>query len=163
MRLLPILFLVSTAALAACQEAETPTKPISVESAIPVDPASASPVEGQRTLATGPTRPVRVGQDGPDMDACGSYAEVAERPTGEQNFAMVLAAPQEGATPLERLSAGLGVSVCEQEGDYVGVVYSRETDLGSCRVGSPVAEEQDYAGPCRSGWIEAKYLRMMAG
>ena len=114
-------------------------------------------------IATGPSTPVRVGLDGPDMDACGTYAEVADLSVREESFAVVRAAPEPNATGLDRISPGQGVSVCDSENGFAGIVYSRETELGSCSTGSPVPQEQDYDGPCRSGWIDAKQLEMLAG
>lgn len=167
MRKFALIVCSSALALAGCREAETPTKPVTVESEVPTLEEMQSEGEtggaGNASLASNPTTPVRVGLDGPDMNACGNYAEVADLTVGDEAFATVRAAPDANATGLDRLPPGLGVSVCSNENGFAGIVYSRESDLGSCGTGSPVPQEQDYDGPCQSGWVDAKQLKMLAG
>jgi len=104
-------------------------------------------------------RAVRVGIDGPGMDACGTTGVVTPG-----TDAPVLAAPDPAAAEIERLPAGLVLYMCEELPGWRGVVYATEGDpWETCETGSPVPQEMNYPGPCRSGWIAAERFEMMAG
>ena len=108
--------------------------------------------------------PIKVGGDGPDMDACGTYAEVGALSGTEDGFLYVHDAPSDTTKARHRFSQGQGVAVCQTQNGFSGVVYPGEGQtLSDCGTGSPVAAEQNYTGPCRAGWVESRYLEMIAG
>jgi hypothetical protein len=86
-------------------------------------------------------------------------------PRGD-NFLAVRAAPSTRARTVFRLGPRHPVYVCEEAagGQWLGIVF---TDMPrsrlDCRVGSPVPRPQAYRGPCRSGWVAARYINIIAG
>ena len=109
-------------------------------------------------------RPVRVGFDGPEFDACGGYGEIEGLNPDGDNFLSVRAAPDVDAEELDRLSSGTGVSMCEQADGWIGIVYEASGASGAqCGTGSPVPSVRDYDGPCRSGWVSERFVKLVAG
>ncbi len=115
--------------------------------------------------AQAPERPVRVGLAGADLDACLSDGVVANLDPRGDNFLAVRAAPSTRARMLARLGPHHPVQVCEQApGGWLGIVYGPDpADRADCGTGSPVARPQAYRGPCRSGWVSARYITIVAG
>ncbi len=129
--------------------------------------ADAEPMDGEADIPASVNpqaeiRPVRVGGDGPDLDACGGYGEVTGLNPNGDNFLAVRASPFVGAYELDRLEPGQGVSMCDYEGGWVGIVYDKSGDA-DCGTGSPVASERDYEGPCESGWVSEDFVTLLAG
>ena len=110
-------------------------------------------------------RPVQIGFDGPRFDACSGYGVVARLNPSGDNFLSVRSAPTQRAEEVDRLDPGVGVSMCQQVGDWLGVVYDGEggEEPVDCGTGSPVASVRDYEGPCRSGWVHEDYIKLVAG
>lgn len=109
-------------------------------------------------------RPVRIGFDGPDFDACGSYGEIQGLNPDGDNFLSVRAAPSVQGEELDRLTTGTGVSLCETAGSWIGVVYEQAGVAGvDCDTGSPVSDIREYDGPCRSGWVSQRFVQLIAG
>lgn len=109
-------------------------------------------------------RPVRIGFDGPDFDACGSYGEITGLNPDGDNFLSVRSAPSTDAEELDRLTSGTGVSMCDSANGWIGIVYEGSGTAGTdCGVGSPVESERDYDGACRSGWISERFVELIAG
>ncbi len=109
-------------------------------------------------------RPVRIGLAGSDMDACLSVAEVRGLNRQGDNFLSVRARPSRVATALDRLGSGRQVWICDGDAapGWTGIVYAAEPGQ-ECNVGSPVPTPRPYAGPCRQGWVAARYLLVIAG
>ena len=110
--------------------------------------------------ATLAARPVMYGGEA-NMDACASAGTVGTLDTQAGNVLAVRSAPDMGATETDQLQAGQLVSICENEGGWVGVVYSK--NAADCGTGTPVADRREYDGQCQSGWIEGSYLTNVAG
>ena len=107
--------------------------------------------------------PIRIGGDA-EMDACGTASQVANLDPQGDNFLSVRDAPSTQTKERDRLDAGQMVSVCATENSWSGIVYSRDGDAETdCGVDTPVATERNYTGPCRSGWVDSRYLEMQAG
>ena len=120
-------------------------------------PPAPPPFEG----AFGEKRNVRVGLSGPELDACAGYGVVTGVPEDGQP---VLAAPSRDASEIDRLANERGVAICEMAGGWIGVVYPQDAESEvDCETGSPVESEQDYSGPCRSGWIRDGAVEFVAG
>lgn len=126
----------------------------------PGDPLPKSPT--QTEAYDGPIpRPIMVGSDGPQMDACGTYAEVANLDPQGDNYLSVRDAPSTATKERDRLDPGQGVSVCDSTDGWVGIVYSKTGE--DCGTGSPVDAEQPYPGTCAQGWVDERFVEMIAG
>jgi len=113
------------------------------------------------TLAQGGRVPVMVGGE-PDFDACGSQGVVKGLdPQGGDGFLAVRGGPGSGYAMLDKVYNGYILNLCDQRGNWLGVVYSHETM--DCGVGTPWPRRQAYTGPCRSGWVYRKYVGDFAG
>lgn len=128
-------------------------------------PAAAVLIAGAAIAAT-PPRPVRIGLEGTDIDACPSQgAVVGLNPRGD-NFLTVRAGPGRDARAIARLEPGHRVHLCDysEDGQWLGIVYDRSPRLEEdCRVGSPVPRLRPYRGPCHSGWVSERYIEVVAG
>lgn len=146
-------------ALVACSESSTGT---SIEDTVKmVEPDIKKQTEQNESVAS---VSVRVGQDGPDLDACAGYGVIKGLNPQGDNFLSVRSAPDGSARELDRLSQGAGVAMCDFKEGWVGVVYAPSQNADAdCGTGSPVAKEQDYEGPCRSGWVSERFVELMAG
>lgn len=103
--------------------------------------------------------PVRIGLDGPDMDACGTYAQTTAY--AGDIYVGVHDAPSWDTKERDRLEPGQGVAVCDKVDMWAGVIYSKTGE--DCGTGSPVATEQPYRGPCAQGWVDERFVEMIAG
>ena len=107
--------------------------------------------------------PVAVNIGGePDLDACSSAGTVyGLNPQGD-NFLAVRAGPGTNYAIRDRLNSGQQLSLCDERGNWLGVVYPREAGQ-DCGLGTPYARSQPYAGPCLSGWVHRRFVRVTAG
>lgn len=112
-------------------------------------------------------RPVQIGFDGPRFDACSGYGRVTNLNPRGDNYLSVRAAPNGNAEEIDRLGPRKGVSMCQQVGNWIGVVYAEEGEEGEgidrCGTGSPVSSVRVYEGPCKSGWINENFVELVAG
>lgn len=115
--------------------------------------------------AAEPEIPVKVGRDGPELDACGGIGRVARLNPEGDNFLAVRERPTTEAPEKDRLGPRTLVWLCDGQGEWQGIVYPSGAyqDLGDCRVGSPVPAEAPYDGPCRSGWVHSRFIELVAG
>lgn len=134
-------------ALAACSQ--------EAEEAPANDGYATAPVDTALTA-----RPVMYGGEA-SSDACGSAGTVGTLDTQAGNVLAVRAAPDMAAAETDQLQTGQLVSICENEGGWVGIVYSK--NAADCGTGTPVADRRAYDGQCQSGWIEGSYLTNAAG
>jgi hypothetical protein len=122
-------------------------------------------VTGVAASAQQTERVPRIGLAGDDLDACLSVGEVtALNPRGD-NFLTVRAEPRATARAKDRLGPGRWVWLCDEAGEWLGVVYSANPGEkpGDCGVGMPAARVRPYDGPCRSGWVHSHYVEVVAG
>ena len=129
----------------------------------PVPPAVTGPEAPMRE--SGGDDAVQIGLDGPEMDACGGVGRVS---LNSRELAPTLTVHQgnrRSATRLAELPTGTLVWLCEARGEWQGIVWPGDSwqDLGDCQVSSPLAAPEAYAGPCKSGWVEADKLSLVAG
>lgn len=89
--------------------------------------------------------PVRVGLDGPQLDACASVALIAS------DAVPVHAAPDAEAPLVTTLASRTPVIVCDYKEGWQGIVFAQDNE--DCGVSSPIDSARDYDGPCLSGWI----------
>lgn len=102
--------------------------------------------------------PVQVGGE-PDYDACGGTATVAGLAPG--SALNVRAGPGLDFPVVDRLGPGAAVILCDQRGDWQGIVFTHAP--ADCGTGQPVMPRGPYAGPCRSGWVHGRHVRLSAG
>jgi hypothetical protein len=110
-------------------------------------------------------KPVLVGGEA-DLDACGSSGIVIGLDPAGDNFLAIRSGPAVKFAMLLRVRADQQLIICDwghdDRGDeWLGVVVPVEGQ--DCGVGSPIAERRRYDGPCRSGWVHGKYVRIVAG
>ncbi len=117
---------------------------------------------GQEQSASVGKRPVEIGFDGPRFDACPGFGRVVNLNPSGDTYLAVRSAPSGSAEEVDRLEAGRGVSMCQQVGDWIGIVYAPEAeDPISCGTGAPVASVGRYEGPCNQGWVDENYLKLV--
>ena len=108
--------------------------------------------------------PVHFGGDA-ETDACETTAAVANLDPKGDNFLSVRSGP--GGQPyreLDRLHTGQRVTICEDKGAWLGVVYAPAKGALDCKVSTPRPQAVVYrGGPCRAGWIHKRYVRIIAG
>lgn len=120
--------------------------------------AFANVMSGQPKAGSGVD--VMIGGDA-DYDACGSVGMVTGLDPQGDNFLAVRSGPGTGYEQIDSLFSGDEVFLCDRRDRWHGIVYGPPgTD---CGVGSPVAGRQGYLGPCRSGWVFDRYIRVIAG
>ncbi len=116
--------------------------------------------------ASAQTRPVMIGGD-PNLDACSSFYRVEGLNPRGDGFLSVRSAPGVSSPETDRLVNNTYVTVCDRAGDWYGIVYrNRANDPNAsdgCGVSSPVPRKRAYAGPCRSGWVHRRWVRVIAG
>ncbi|MDC8755181.1 hypothetical protein OIK40_11080 [Erythrobacter sp. sf7] len=91
---------------------------------------------------------------------CNGTGIVANLPA-EDGFLAVRAGPSTNYSEIARLSGGAEIHLCTPAKDnrWVGVVYRPDGDLpdaARCRLTTD--DSPRYEGPCRSGWVPARYL-----
>lgn len=107
-----------------------------------------------------PAVPVMVGGQEP-AEGCAGTATISVRPGTRLNLR---AGPGLSHPVIARLEDGQRVSVCQRRDGWVGVLVQRDgPGPRDCQVSDAGAKPVPYSGPCASGWISRKYLRILAG
>jgi hypothetical protein len=106
----------------------------------------------------GKARPVTIGAHGqPDIDACPSVGAAL-------SSVAVRLAPATVAGVAARLDTGQSFYMCGSSPDGVWESVVIPASAGAdCGVSGAVAKPRPYRGPCKSGWVEAKYIEVVAG
>jgi hypothetical protein len=99
-----------------------------------------------------------------NLDACANGKVTGLDPRGD-GFLSVRSGP--GGRPyreIDRLFNGHDVHLCGSRGRWYAIVYdrSRQSDA-SCGVSTPWPKRRAYRGPCRYGWVHARYIKATAG
>lgn len=113
-----------------------------------------------QNLPTRPQLPIMIEASG-DMDACGATGIVKGLDPHGDGFLAVRASPSAQAPQIDRLYNGETIYLCNQQGDWYGVVYSK--DRRDCNVSTSWPKTLPYTGPCRSGWAHKKWIEIYAG
>lgn len=111
------------------------------------------------------TVPVRIGtHEQPDLDACLSIGEVSGLKPGGDGFLAVRSGPGTKYALTDKLVAGRRFHLCDEKagGEWLGIVYSDDDDT-DCGVSSPIESPRDYRGECKSGWVNKRWVRVVAG
>ncbi len=107
-------------------------------------------------------RPVVIGSDGM-TDACPAVARVTGLKRGGDNFLSVRVGPGIRHREADRIGPAALVHVCEDRGDWVGIVYAPAGRDVDCGVSSALRKPVAYRGPCRSGWVHRRFVEIIAG
>ena len=158
----PIAALSTLAWLAAsCSQQQEEAGPDQVQETAPApDVAAAEAAPSTEARADGTPVPVMAGGE-PQLDACAAAAVVSGLDPAGDNFLSVREGPGSGYGEADRLSEGQAMTVCDGDGQWLGVVYAK--DGTDCGLSSPAALRVPYAGPCRSGWVAARFVTVTAG
>lgn len=105
------------------------------------------------------TIPVAI-QGSLEHDACSNGVVTGLNPKGDR-FLSVRSGPGTKHRELARLFNGQKVYVCDSRGDWIGIVYERPSRAG-CDVTEPWPETLPYTGPCRSGWVHRRWIKVWA-
>jgi hypothetical protein len=107
-----------------------------------------------------PTVPVTIGGEEPS-EGCAGTSRVSLPSGGRLNLR---SGPGPGYRIVAHLSAGQSVSVCQRDASgWVGVVVNlRGAGRRDCRLSDAGPRRTPYRGPCASGWVMEKYLRLQA-
>jgi len=108
--------------------------------------------------------PVRVGELGANFRACGAAGTTRNLKSGE--ILPVRLAPYDNAGEKGGVAAGGRFFVCSRSLDqkWFGIVYEEDGALAErCGVSEPVTPRRDYEGPCRSGWVQSAFVKLIAG
>lgn len=104
-----------------------------------------------------PDGPATIAAGDGQMANCSSGIVRGLKPGGD-GFLAVRAGPGTSHRMLDRLHNGESVWLCDQRGDWVGIVYGRE-DCGTEGSGP----EHPYTGSCRAGWAHGRWIELVAG
>ena len=116
-----------------------------------------------RIAADNVAMPVIVGSDD-NLDACPSLGVVSSLNAKREGFLAVRSGASTKYALIDKLQKGQKVFICNtsKDGNWYGVVYSHE-NVDDCGVSSPVNPAQPYKGKCKSGWVNAHWIKLLAG
>ena len=109
-------------------------------------------------------RPVRIGELGPNFAACSAAGTTRNLKAGET--LPVRWAPFDTARESGTVPARARFFICARSLDqkWFGIVYDEGGSLAErCGVAEPVTRRRDYDGPCRSGWVQSAFVKVIAG
>lgn len=114
--------------------------------------------------AAGPAAmPVIVGGDA-EMDACAASGAVAGLDPKGDNYLSVRSGPGGAAyREVDRIGPGRRITICAERKPWLGIVYAPAGRAVDCGLSSPQPRAAPYRGPCRSGWVHRRYVRVTAG
>jgi hypothetical protein len=118
----------------------------------------------EASVVTPGTRPVRIGELGPNFQACSA----AGTPRGlkASEALPVRSAPFEDAAGTGSVPTRAHFFICTRSLDqkWFGIVFDEGGTLAErCGVAEPLARRRDYDGPCRSGWVQSAFVKVIAG
>lgn len=115
-------------------------------------------------IVTAEARPVRIGELGANFAACGAAGTTRNLKAGEA--LPVRIAPFDNAAEAGSVPAAARFFICTRSLDqkWFGIVADQSGTLAeSCGVSEPVTTRRDYDGPCRSGWVQSAFVKVIAG
>ena len=99
-----------------------------------------------------------------DLDACPSYGVVSGLKSKKNGFLVVRSGSNIIFQKIDKLQEGQKVFICETSTDrnWFGIVYSHN-NANDCGISSPISPTQPYKGKCKSGWVNARWIKLLAG
>ena len=148
----PIILL--SLALSACGEPAT----------VPDRSAQDNEAAPEAAVVTPASKPVRIGDYGANFRACSAAGTTRALKAGEA--LPVRSAPFDNAEQTGSVASGSRYFICTRSLDqkWFGVVFDEGGTLAErCGVSEPVTSRRDYDGPCRSGWVQSAFVKVIAG
>ena len=147
---------------------------------------------GERSGANPAEKPVRIGEGGPRFDACQAVGKVSATGGGKLDVKISPfdSAESKGELAAGQL---VYICTRSHDQQWLGIVYAgagaptalpatdNETadaaeevsapaqtkpstpGFNECGVSSPVRSKRNYDGPCKSGWVESNFVKLIAG
>lgn len=118
----------------------------------------------EAAVVTPESRPVRVGELGANFRACSAAGTTRNLKAGEA--LPVRSAPFDNAGETGSVASNARFFICTRSHDqkWFGIVFDEGGTLaGRCGVSEPVGRRRDYEGPCRSGWVQSAFVKVIAG
>jgi hypothetical protein len=115
-------------------------------------------------VVTPGSRAVRIGELGPNFRACSAAGTTRNLKAGEA--LPVRSAPFDNAGESGSVAGGARFFICTRSHDqkWFGIVFDEGGSLAEqCGVSEPVTRRRDYDGPCRSGWVQSAFVKVIAG
>jgi hypothetical protein len=91
-------------------------------------------------------------------DACAAGGMVKLNHNG---FLSVRSGPGVEFYEVDRVYDGQSLRICQETGQWFGVVYSRGNSK-DCQIEN-ANEARPYGGPCKSGWVTRRYVGDISG
>jgi hypothetical protein len=110
------------------------------------------------------SRAVRIGELGANFRACGAAGTTRGLKPGEA--LAVRSAPFENAGQAASVAPAARFFICSRSLDqkWFGIVFDEGGTLAErCGVSEPITRRRDYDGPCRSGWVQSAFVKVIAG
>ena len=110
------------------------------------------------------SRPVRIGELGPNFRACSAAGTTRNLKAGEA--LPVRSSPFDNSAETGKVASGGRFFICTRSLDqkWFGIVFDEGGSLAErCGVSEPVTRRRDYGGPCRSGWVQSAFVKVIAG
>ncbi len=98
-----------------------------------------------------------------EFDACGATGQVTGLNPKGDGFLAVRSGPGTSYKERDRLRNGDLVIMCDESGDWIGIVYELGDPDRDCGTGTPIPERTAYDGPCQSGWVHRNWVQLIAG
>jgi hypothetical protein len=118
----------------------------------------------EASVVTPGSRPVRIGELGPSFQACSAAGTPNAMKVGEA--LPVRSAPFDDAGQTGSVKSRARFFICTRSLDqkWFGIVFDEGGTLAErCGVSEPVTRRRDYDGPCRSGWVQSAFVKVIAG
>ena len=134
------------------------------EPAVVANRGAETAVNVSADTVTAAARPVRIGELGPNFAACSAAGTTRNLKSGEA--LPVREAPFENAQESGSVPGGARFFICTRSLDqkWFGIVADEGGTLAErCGVSEPVTGRRDYEGPCRSGWVQSAFVKVIAG
>jgi hypothetical protein len=115
-------------------------------------------------VVTPGSRPVRIGEYGANFRACNQAGTTRNLKPGEA--LPVRSAPFDNAAGSGSVAPRAHFFICTRSHDqkWFGIVHDEDGTLAErCGVSEPVTGRRDYDGPCRSGWVQSAFVKVIAG
>lgn len=115
-------------------------------------------------VVTPGSRAVRIGEYGANFRACNQAGTTRNLKPGEA--LPVRSAPFDNAAESGSVASRAHFFICTRSHDqkWFGIVYDEDGTLAErCGVSEPVTGRRDYDGPCRSGWVQSAFVKVIAG
>ncbi|HYI38868.1 MAG TPA: hypothetical protein VE053_00955 [Allosphingosinicella sp.] len=150
--------LLTCLALSACGD------PATLANRAAQDVQAAPEADPEAAVVTPESRPVRIGELGANFRACSAAGTTRGLKAGEG--LPVRSAPFDNAAETGDVASGARFFICTRSHDqkWFGIVFDEDSTLAEkCGVSEPVTRRRDYSGPCRSGWVQSAFVKVIAG